>query len=136
MSDPPASSPARFPRRRVDRAAERPDLPPGVDDLGAFVTELAAIERRIERVLASGRAAFSDGSDSYDHASMAIIRLAALFEDERFHRSLSSVSETERRGIATTRNVVAHHGYRAMDDERFWRTITIDVPALLRRVHP
>lgn len=125
----------RFARRSGGRPGEPRGLPPKVDDLDAFDAELDAIQYRIEKVIERGREAFFDGSSSFDHASMAIIRLSALFEDERFLRLLTPVTDAERRGIATTRSVVAHHGYRTMDDERFWSTITTDVPDVLRRVH-
>ncbi|MBX3193932.1 MAG: antitoxin [Microbacteriaceae bacterium] len=136
MSDSPKGPPARFPRRATGQSEERSALAPKVDDLDAFLDELDSIEGRIERVVARGQDAFSDGSDSYDHASMAIIRLAAIFEDDRFEAFLTPVPESARRGIATTRNLVAHHGYRAMDDERFWLTITVHVPDLLDRIRP
>jgi hypothetical protein len=124
----------RFARRISDPAEEGVGLPPKVDDLDAFAAELDAVEGRITRVLERGRDAFFEGSDSYDHSSMAIIRLAALFEDARSLPLLTPVTDAERRGVATTRNIVAHHGYRAMDDERFWLTITTDLPDVVRRL--
>jgi hypothetical protein len=132
VSDPDAQQ--RFARRTGDRPGEPRKLPSKVDDLDAFAAELDAIENRIEKVLERRRESFIEGSDTFDHASMAIIHLAALFEDERFVRLLTPVTDVERRGIATTRNVVAHRGYRTMDDERLWLTITTDVPDVLRRV--
>lgn len=125
----------RFPRRTVARPHGEPGLPPEVSDLDAFREELDAIGHRIDKVVARGRAAFRRDSDSYDNASIALIRLAALFEDDdRFLPLLSPVTDEERRGIVTTRNIVSHRGYRTMDAGRFWSTITTDVPDLLRRI--
>lgn len=99
-------------------------------------TELTRIERRLQLTASGGRAQFFDGSDSYDHAVVAIIRLAALFENERsrFGALLDTVTDTERRAIIATRNITAHHGYAVMDDDVFWATICEDVPALIAKI--
>ena len=43
-------------------------------------------------------------------------------------------ADLERRGVAGTRNMAAHRGYAAMDDEVFWDTITVQVPALIAKL--
>ena len=43
--------------------------------------ELVKIERRIEDVIRQGREAFTEDSDPYDRATVAVLRLVALFED-------------------------------------------------------
>lgn len=97
--------------------------------------ELVRIELRIDDIIAQGREKFTEGSDSYDRATVAILRLAALFEDEkRFVALLSVVTPDERRGIATTRNIVAHSGYGAMNTEIFWHTVTERLPEVIARI--
>lgn len=137
MNEPPAGeerSPragARFARTpRVHRSEEELE----VSSRSAFDAELDAIAQRADRVAAAGRAAFIDGSPSYDTASMAIIRLAGLFEVRRFAPFLGIVDPIEARGIRATRQYAAHGGYREMDDDEFWRTITEDVPEFVNRL--
>ncbi|MFJ4044258.1 antitoxin [Microbacterium sp. NPDC089987] len=104
-------------------------------DLDAFTAELDKVELRVRAVVAAGRGSFFEGSESYDRASMAIIRLAALFENEkRFARFLSAATAIERQGISHTRNVAGHAGYIAMDDEIFWRTVTVQVPQFIAKL--
>ncbi|UJP09228.1 antitoxin [Microbacterium sp. KUDC0406] len=97
--------------------------------------ELDKISSRIRHTTADGRDAFFDGSASYDHAVVAIVRLAALFEDgARYGELLSAATPRERIGIAHTRNIAAHRGYAAMDDELFWQTVTVDMPAFIAKL--
>ena len=97
--------------------------------------ELDRIERRIDDVIAQGRDAFRDGSDSYDRAIVAVLRLAALFEDPtRYAPHLDAITLEERRGIATMRDIVAHQGYGAMSTEIFWRTVTERLPEIIARI--
>lgn len=98
--------------------------------------ELNRIDDRIRRTAADGRGAFFEGSDSYDRAVVAVIRLAALFEDEesRFGALLTVATKRERTGIAQTRNIAAHRGYAAMNDDQFWETVTTDVPAFIEKI--
>ncbi|GAA1485438.1 antitoxin [Brachybacterium fresconis] len=118
------------PRPRTTEPAH--DAPPADDVLHH---ELVRIQHRVEDVLAQGREAFAEGSDSYDRATVAILRLAALFEDEkRYSPHLSVVTLEERRGITTTRNLVAHSGYGAMNTEIFWRTVTERLPEVIARI--
>lgn len=121
----------KFARKpRGPRTADDLDVPPRQ----AFDAELDAITQRAGRVLAAGRAAFIDGSVSYDIASMAIIRLAGLFEARRFGPFLVNITPTEQRSIKATRQYAAHGGYREMDDDEFWHTVTVDVPDLVGRL--
>lgn len=98
--------------------------------------ELNRINDRIRRTVADGRNAFFEGSDSYDRAVVAVIRLAALFEDEesRFGELLAVATKRERTGITHTRNIAAHRGYAVMNDDQFWETVTTDVPAFIEKI--
>lgn len=105
------------------------------NDRDRFREELDRIDLRVRRVIADGRERFHEGSDAYDRASMAVIRLAALFEDDdRFAGFLSTATDTERRGIVRTRNIAGHRGYAAMDDDTFWETVTVQVPAFIAKI--
>ena len=108
------------------------DLPSAREVLTA---ELNAISVRLARTAADGRDQFFEGSDSYDRAIVATVRLAALFEDERrFGELLADVTDRERMGIRHTRNIAAHHGYASIDDDTFWETVTVDMPAFIAKL--
>jgi methylmalonyl-CoA mutase N-terminal domain/subunit len=97
--------------------------------------ELSRIERRIDDVIAQGRESFTEGADSYDRATVAILRPAALFEQpRRFSAALEVVTPEERRGITTTRDLVAHRGYGAMNTAVFWSTVTERLPEIIARI--
>ena len=73
---------------------------------------------RTERVRAAGRATFADGNDSYDVATVVIIRLAALLENHQDVAQLAAVlTAEEAAAIRTTRNIAAHAGYNSMSLE-------------------
>ncbi|GMA27392.1 antitoxin [Arenivirga flava] len=111
-------------------AADRPR-----HDLANLQDELRRIERRLEeRVVGGDRAVFLDGSDSYDAASMAVVRLHGVLERREYAFLLDAVSDTEMRAISTIRNTVSHGGYRSMDDESFWETATLQLPDLVLRL--
>lgn len=100
-----------------------------------LIDEVSRIENRIDDVISQGREAFAEGSESYDRAIVAVLRLASLFEEEkRFSEFLAVVTAEERRGITTTRNIAAHRGYGAMNAGVFWRTVTELLPDLLARI--
>src|SRR5699024_8174830 len=103
MTSPQEEEPATANRWAV-RARTTPsasDAPPAEDILDE---ELTRIERRIDDVITQGRAEFTEGSDSYDRATVAILRLAALFEcDERFGELLRVVTLAGRCGLARLR---------------------------------
>lgn len=97
--------------------------------------ELVKIERRIEDVIHQGREAFTEDSDPYDRATVAVLRLAALFEDSsRYAPHLTVVTLDERRGIVTTRNLASHSGCGAMNSEIFWRIVTERLPEVIARI--
>lgn len=97
--------------------------------------ELGAIRRRLsDRVIGTSRADFHDGSPSYDAASMALIRLAALLERPGAGTPPGGIDESERRAVAAMRSVVAHSGYGSMNDDAFWVTATTELPALVDRL--
>lgn len=101
----------------------------------SLLIELERIQVRLNDVIEQGRPAFFEGSDSYDRATVAVIRLAALFEEpSRFAPFLTAVADDERRGITTTRNIAAHSGYRAMDADLFWQTTTEHLPGVIARL--
>ncbi len=111
-------------------AADRPR-----HDLANLQDELRRIERRVEeRVVGSDRAAFRNGSDSYDAASMAVVRLHGVLERREYAFLLDAVTDTEVRAISMIRNTVSHGGYRPMDDESFWETATLQLPELVLRL--
>lgn len=130
----PKDSPGDPARWQVRPRYSVPDAgaPPALEVLRE---ELVRIERRIDDVITQGREEFTEGSDSYDRATVAILRLAALFEDEkRFAALLSVVTLDERRGITTTRNIAAHSGYGAMNTGIFWFTVTERLPEVIARI--
>ncbi|GLI26223.1 hypothetical protein ARHIZOSPH14_04650 [Agromyces rhizosphaerae] len=96
-----------------------------------FSESLDAIETFLGHAVAGGRAAFERNSPAYASGSMAIIRTAALFEEDEFRQFLGNVPMEVERGIATTRNIVSHSGYRAMNDDVFWATLTVHLPPYL-----
>ena len=120
-----------------ERFQKRPRATPRAapNDAGAFEEELRKIELRLDLVSAAGRASFVDGSTSFDHATVAILRLAALLErGSRFAQFFEAATDDEKRGIATTRNIAAHVGYASMDLDAFWHTMTVDVPVFIAKI--
>ena len=123
--------PARW-QVRPRTSAPTPGAPSAPDVLH---DELDRIERRIDDVLAQGRKAFREGTESYDRAIVAVLRLAALCEDPtRYTPHLEAITLEERRGITTTSNIAAHSGYGAMNTEIFWRTVTERLPEVIARI--
>ncbi|WP_417562850.1 antitoxin [Microbacterium sp.] len=125
--------------RRAKSFAPRTDepLPPDAGlptDRALFADEVERIRARVEKVVREGRELFFDGSGSYDHATVAVLRLAALFNDGRFGPFLTAATDTERRGIPATRNIAAHRGCASMNDDVFWETVTVQVPRFLDKV--
>jgi hypothetical protein len=115
------------------RAAQGPS--DGVDHQREnFRDSLDDIESYLLLAVSGGRAAFVRRSGAYAAGSVAITRTAALFEVAGFARLLAGVDESTALAIATTRNIADHSGYRAMDDERFWLTLTVHLPLLLQEV--
>lgn len=97
--------------------------------------ELTKIEARLAAVARAGRDQFFDGSEAYDRATVAAVRLAALYEPtSSLHRLVQVASEETERGLIATRNIAAHSGYAAMDDDRFWETAAVFMPELVRSI--
>ncbi|PTT20572.1 toxin-antitoxin system, antitoxin component domain protein [Microbacterium sp. HMWF026] len=59
---------------------------------------------------------------------MAVIRAAALFETGEFDDLLTETPADVRRALRTLRNTASHSGYRSMDDDLLWLTLTRDLP--------
>ena len=97
--------------------------------------ELESIGARTALVVVSDRGGFHDGSVTYDAASMAVIRLAALLDRPEVDAVAQGVlSAEERAAIRTTRDIVAHAGYRDMNDDLLWLAATRRLPDILRRL--
>lgn len=130
MKEPTPDRGARFAAK--PRAAERAG---GVDHhLENFRDSLDDIESYLLLATSGGREAFVRRSGAYASGSVAITRAAALFEVSGFARFLAEVDEPTALAIATTRNIADHSGYRAMDDDRFWLTLTVHLPQLLHEL--
>lgn len=114
----------RAPRRDVDPSA-------GEKTRANFRDSLDAIDIFLAHASGGGRSAFVRNSPAYATGSMAIIRAAALFESEEFAPFLVETSEDVARAIRTTRHIASHAGYRAMNDEVFWTTLTVHLPPLV-----
>lgn len=104
-------------------------------DHANLVEDLERIRQRIlERVLPTRREDFVDGSVPYDTASFVVIRLHGVLSRPGSAWVRALLTEEETRSLATVRNIIAHGGYRTMDDDSFWRTSTIEVPRLVERL--
>jgi hypothetical protein len=119
-------------RRRFTRVA-RADHDESSSEISRakFEESLDAIDTFLHHAIVGGRDEFVDNSPAYASGSMAIIRTAALFETEEFAIYLSEVPDEVARGIVTTRNIASHSGYRSMNDDVFWDTLTIHLPPYL-----
>lgn len=89
---------------------------------------LDSIANLLDHATAGGRDAFVRDSPAYASGSMAIIRAAALFETDEFETHLRDVPDEVKRGIITMRNIASHSGYRSMNDNLFWDTLTVHLP--------
>ena len=127
MSDDGAARKNRF--TRSPRAAA--DATPDEIARLKFTDSLDAVETFLGHAVHGGREAFAHNSPAYASGSMAIIRTAALFESDEFTQFLGSMPEEVVHGIVTTRNIVSHSGYRSMNDDVFWDTLTIHLPPYL-----
>lgn len=124
MSDEDRDAPRRF--TRIPRAAEHPSAAKISRD--KFADSLDAIEAFLHHATIGGRDAFASNSPAYASGSMAIIRTAALFEIDEFEPFLRDVPDEVARGIVATRNIASHSGYRSMNDDLFWETLTTHLP--------
>lgn len=103
-------------------------------DLDNFQTAIDRIEARLERIRASERDGFHDGTASYDAATVAVIRIHALREVPEYQPVFAALTEKESLGLGTIRNLAAHAGYELMDDAILWDVATRRLPALLPRL--
>lgn len=94
---------------------------------------LEAIEAFLGHAVAGGRAGFTRNSPAYASGSMVVIRAAALFELREFDALLGDVPSDVIDAIRTIRNIAAHGGYRAMNDDVFWTTLTVHLPPHLEQ---
>lgn len=127
MTDPHPEGFQRAPRARGDdgraEAFVRRRFLDSLDDIQAYLDELLGL----------GRPKFHPRTSAYALATTVIVRVAALFEDADFEPYLHEVPAHIRRAIGTTRNIAAHAGYREMDDEQLWLTLTRDLPPYLEQ---
>lgn len=114
------------PRRRTRKSAKF--------DEENIRDELSRILHRARSVAESPREDFADESTFYDAASMVIIRLASLTERSDFDPWLEKLTPAEITAIRATRNIAAHAGYAAMNDELFWNAVTVRVPEIIERL--
>jgi len=126
MTEPDSHAP-RF--TRVPRASD--DAAPLVHARIKLTDSLDAITTLLHHAVDGGRGAFQRDSPAYACGSMVIIRIAALFETDEFDEFLGATPETVRRAIATTRHIASHSGYRSMNDDVFWSTLTEHLPPYL-----
>ncbi len=101
---------------------------------GNLQSELRALVSRTERVVSAGRESFVDGNDSYDVATVVIIRLAALLERQDMACLVEVLTSDEVAAIRTTRNIAAHPDYKSMNDDLFWLAVTERIPDILGRL--
>ena len=116
----------RRPRRRGTPAS-------GFDEKN-IKSELGRIRQRARSVASSPRAEFADGSAFYDVANMVMVRFASLTERSEFAPWAELLTDQEIVSIRAMRNIVAHAGYVAMDDDLFWEAVTELVPEVVERL--
>lgn len=107
---------------------------PSPTDTQNFRDELLRIHRRTTTLASSDRTEFTEGSPTYDIASMALIRLASLLDRPEFAHLTTLLTVDERAAIRATRNIAAHAGYVGMNDDLFWVAVTVRVPGMIQRL--
>lgn len=65
---------------------------------------------------------------------MVIIRLASLTERPEFSPWADVLTQKEIVAIRAARNIAAHAGYAAMNDDLFWSAVTVTVPEMIERL--
>lgn len=104
-------------------------------DLQNLVADLDRIAERLRtHVAPSSLDRFFDGQPAYDAATVAVVRLHGVLERPEYRRFRDVLSHLEWASIRTIRNIAAHGGYRHMDDELFWVTVTTEVPDVVARL--
>lgn len=122
MTESEAHPAARF------RRAPRAEQPPVPHAQANFLESVDAIESFLGHATSGGRSAFRRTSPSYASGSMAIIRAAALFETDEFVPFVTDTPAEVATALRTMRNIASHAGYRAMNDDLFWVTLTVELP--------
>lgn len=98
-----------------------------------FLDSIDAIDAFLTHATSGGRDAFQRNSPAHASGSMAIIRAAALFETDEFADFLATTPIEVFTALKTMRNIASHSGYRAMNDEFFWVTLTTELPPHVNR---
>ena len=124
----PRERAGRFTRGHAALGSPAPD-PEIVQE--RFLDSLEAIDGFLKHAIDGGRERFSRTSPAYAAGCMVLIRTAALFETEEFAAYLSEVPPQVVAGIKVTRNIASHSGYRSMNDDVFWTTLTVHLPPYL-----
>ena len=120
---------SRFKPRPRQRAAQ-----PSLTDTQNLRAELLRIQKRTTMLTGSDRTKFTEGSATYDIASMVLIRLASLLERPECAQFTELLTSDELAAIRTTRTIAAHAGYAGMNDDLFWAAVTIRVPGIVQRL--
>lgn len=121
----PESRPARF--TRVPRSSKsgadvaRDNLLQSLDAIDAFVVHATS----------GGRNELVRDSSAYASGCMAVIRAAALFEVDDFAEFLRATPDEVVNALRAMRNMASHSGYRAMNDEFLWVSLTVELPPYL-----
>ena len=119
------------PERFVRRNQPDPAQDGGARIRATFLDCLVDIDSYLDEARRAGRVGFEPRTARYAAASLAIVRAAALFENEDFTDLLADVPMGTRRGITATRNIIAHAGYATMNDDVFWHTVDVSLPSLI-----
>ncbi|MDQ1137820.1 hypothetical protein QE410_002619 [Microbacterium sp. SORGH_AS 1204] len=93
-----------------------------------FLDSLDAIDAFVLHATSGGRSDLCRNSPAYASGSMAVIRAAALFEVDDFADFLTGTPDEVVRALRTMRNIASHSGYRAMNDEFLWVSLTVELP--------
>lgn len=98
-----------------------------------FLESLDAIDAFLLHATSSGRGKLQRNSPAYASGSMAVIRAAALFEVADFAQFLTGTPDEVVRALRTMRSIASHSGYRAMNDEFLWVSLTVELPPYIAR---
>jgi hypothetical protein len=98
-----------------------------------FLGSLDAIDAFILHATNGGRGDLTRNSPAYASGSMAVIRAAGLFEVDGFADFLTDTPDEVVRALRTMRNIASRSGYRAMDDEFLWVSLTVELPPYVAR---
>jgi len=96
-----------------------------------LLESLDAIDAFVVHATSGGRDDLVRNSPAYASGSMAVIRAAALFEVGDFAEFLRGTPDEVVKALRTMRNIASHSGYRAMNDEFLWVSLTVELPPYL-----